>query len=75
VTTVGELLGRELKVRSVGERLRPQKSEVHQLLGDPAKLRELTGWSPQTPLKTGLAAVIAWMKTTGLAARSAEYAV
>ncbi len=75
VTTVGELLGRELKVRSVDERLRPHKSEVHQLLGDPAKLRALTGWSPQTPLKTGLAAVVEWMKTTGLAARSAEYAV
>ncbi|MEA2193990.1 MAG: hypothetical protein QOG42_424 [Solirubrobacteraceae bacterium] len=75
VTVVGELLGRELRVRSVGERLRPEKSEVHQLLGSPAKLRELTGWAPQTDLRTGLAAVVEWMKTSGLAARSAEYAV
>jgi NAD dependent epimerase/dehydratase len=75
VTMVGELLGRELRVRSADERMRPQKSEVHQLLGDPAKLRELTGWSPQTELRTGLAAVVEWMRTTGLAARSAEYAV
>ena len=75
VTVVGKLLGRELTVRSVDERMRPEKSEVHQLLGDPTKLRELTGWSPQTDVRTGLAAVIEWMKTTGLAARSAEYAV
>jgi NAD dependent epimerase/dehydratase len=75
VAMVGELLGRELRVRSVPERLRPEKSEVHQLLGDPAKLRELTGWVPATDLRAGLAAVIEWMKTTGLAARSAEYAV
>ena len=75
VTVVGNLLGRELTVRSVDERMRPEKSEVHQLLGDPTKLRELTGWSPQTDVRTGLAAVIEWMKTTGLAARSAEYAV
>ena len=75
VTVVGELLGRELTVRTADERIRPEKSEVHQLLGDPSKLRELTGWSPQTDLRTGLAAVIEWMKTTGLAARSAEYAV
>lgn len=75
VTAVGELLGRELHVRSADERLRPEKSEVHQLLGSPAKLQELTGWAPQTDLRTGLGAVIDWMKTTGLAARSAEYAV
>jgi nucleoside-diphosphate-sugar epimerase len=75
VTVVGELLGRELTVRSADERMRPEKSEVHQLLGSPAKLLELTGWSPQTDLRTGLGAVIEWMRTTGLAARSAEYAV
>jgi len=39
VTMVGELLGRELRVRSVDERLRPEKSEVHQLLGD--RLRDV----------------------------------
>jgi dTDP-glucose 4,6-dehydratase len=75
VTLVGELLGRELQVQSVGERLRPEKSEVHQLLGDGTKLRELTGWAPQTELRDGIAQVIEWMKTTELAARSAEYSV
>lgn len=75
VTMVGELLGRELEVKTDDERLRPEKSEVHQLLGDGTKLRELTGWEPQTDLRAGVGAVIKWMKTTDLAARSGVYNV
>ena len=30
------------------ERMRPPSSEVHQLLGDAARLRAATGWAPQT---------------------------
>jgi nucleoside-diphosphate-sugar epimerase len=76
VRIVGELLGRELEVEGrQDERMRPEKSEVHQLLGDATKLRELTGWAPRTDLREGLAAVIEWMKTTDLAARSGAYAI
>jgi NAD dependent epimerase/dehydratase len=76
VELVGELLGRPLVVEGdQPERLRPELSEVHRLLGDPSKLRELTGWAPATPLRDGLAAVIDWMRSTDLMARSGAYAI
>jgi NAD dependent epimerase/dehydratase len=75
VDMVGELLGRELVAHSTEERMRPENSEVHQLLGDATKLREATGWAPRTELREGLAAVIEWMTGTSLVARSATYEV
>jgi NAD dependent epimerase/dehydratase len=75
VELVGEIVGRELRVQSVEERVRPERSEVHQLLGDASKLQALTGWEPRTDLRTGLAAVVDWMRATQLAAHSAEYSV
>ena len=51
VRVVGELLGRELIVHTEAERLRPDNSEVHQLLGDATKLRAVTGWAPATSLR------------------------
>jgi NAD dependent epimerase/dehydratase len=61
VGIVGELLGRELRIESQRERLRPHESEVFQLCGDASKLRQLVSWEPTTSLRDGLAAVIAWM--------------
>jgi UDP-glucose 4-epimerase len=75
VDIVGELLGRELVVRSTGERMRPENSEVHRLLGDATKLREATGWAPTTSLRDGLAAVIGWMTDTAVPMRSDAYAI
>jgi NAD dependent epimerase/dehydratase len=75
VEVVGELLGRELTVHTDEQRLRPELSEVHQLLGDAGKLREATGWAPTTSLRDGLRAVIDWMGATELPARSGSYAV
>lgn len=43
-------------------RLRPDKSEVFQLLGSQAKLLEFTGWRPQTTLSNGLTQTIEWFK-------------
>jgi NAD dependent epimerase/dehydratase len=75
VEVVGRLLGRELTVHTETQRLRPERSEVHQLLGDATRLREATGWTPQTSLEDGLRAVIDWMRTTELPAASGSYAV
>ena len=61
VGIVGELLGRELRIESQPERLRPHASEVFQLCGDASKLRQLVSWEPATSLRDGLAAVIDWM--------------
>lgn len=61
VEIVGGLLGRELRIESRPERLRPHESEVLQLCGDASKLREAVSWEPATSLRDGLGAVIDWM--------------
>ena len=44
------------------ERLRPEKSEVNQLLGSALKLAELTNWQPGISLEEGLDETINWFK-------------
>lgn len=75
VELVGEIVGRELAVETEDQRLRPERSEVLQLLGDATKLHTATGWNPTTGLREGLEGVIAWMRTTDLATVSSDYAV
>jgi NAD dependent epimerase/dehydratase len=53
------------KIISDGQRLRPGRSEVERLLGDPSKIRSLTGWQPQIPLSEGLARTVAWFREPG----------
>jgi NAD dependent epimerase/dehydratase len=60
---VGVLIGRELRILSEEERLRPEASEVERLLGDATKLREATGWAPAYDLAAGLEATIEWAST------------
>jgi NAD dependent epimerase/dehydratase len=61
VRLVGELLGRELRIESRPERLRPHESEVFRLCGDATKLQQIISWEPTTTLRDGLATVIDWM--------------
>lgn len=75
VGLVGELLGRELTVQSDAQRLRPENSEVHQLLGDASKLRAATGWEPSVTLRDGLQLVIEWMAGNDLPTRSGTYTI
>jgi len=75
VDIVGERLGRELVVRSSEERMRPPDSEVHQLLGDAARLRAATGWEPKTAFADGLANVVQWMSGREAGANSGAYAI
>ena len=42
------------------ERLRPSKSEVFRLLGDPTKLIHHTGWACKTGIEGGLAETVSW---------------
>ncbi len=67
--TVGELaklilslMGRELPVVIEPERVRPEKSEVFELVANNRKARQLTGWEPRTTLRDGLAEVIAFVE-------------
>lgn len=75
VTIVGDLLGLDLETSSEEQRHRPEASEVHQLLGDASKLRELTGWEPRTSLEEALTSVIDWMRSTNLVGAAERYAI
>jgi dTDP-glucose 4,6-dehydratase len=43
-------------------RLRPEKSEVRQLIGSNAKALKLLGWKPKTNFSQGLANAVEWFK-------------
>jgi NAD dependent epimerase/dehydratase len=68
--TIGELLQRILRILgkediSVVEdtdRIRPDKSEVMELICDNSKATQLLEWSPQYTLDEGLAETIEWMQ-------------
>lgn len=47
------------------QRLRPEKSEVNRLWCDNAKIKALTGFTPQVPLEEGLRRTVAWFSEAG----------
>jgi NAD dependent epimerase/dehydratase len=49
-------------IKQEQERMRPEKSEVFRLFGDNTKLKEFTGWAPETSLSEGLKQTIEWFK-------------
>jgi dTDP-glucose 4,6-dehydratase len=63
IDLVGDFVGRDLQVRTDESRLRPERSEVVQLVGSSAKLRTAYDWEPRTGLGDGLQAVIEWMRS------------
>lgn len=58
-----QILGKEVKILTEANRLRPEKSEVMKLQASNQKAKELLGWSPQVSLETGLKNTIAWIET------------
>jgi len=52
----------DAKIVSEDVRIRPQNSEVERLLGSNEKLKELTGWIPETDINRGLELTIDWFK-------------
>lgn len=59
--TIIAITGRDVKIQSDEERLRPGTSEVHRLCCDNAKAQRLLEWQPQYSLEEGLKEVIGWM--------------
>jgi NAD dependent epimerase/dehydratase len=55
-----QLINPSAKVICDEQRLRPQKSEVEQLLGSNEKLIRLTGWKPKHTIDEGLQKTIEW---------------
>jgi len=66
--TIAELMGREVRIASDEQRLRPANSEVERLWADNSRARELTGWTPAfgglDGFRRGLAETIDWFGDT-----------
>jgi dTDP-glucose 4,6-dehydratase len=75
VDRVAKRLGKKLHVETQDARVRPEKSEVLQLLCSAEKAERLTGWKPTVDLAAGLAETIAWIDGHRTQYRSGEYAV
>ena len=59
---IANVMGVELSIKSTGERIRPENSEVERLFCDNAKLLKHTAWKPNYALEKGIVKVIEWMK-------------
>ncbi|MBM4286585.1 MAG: NAD-dependent epimerase/dehydratase family protein [Deltaproteobacteria bacterium] len=59
---VVELLGGDKRIVTEDERVRPQDSEVMELLCDNRKARELLGWEPRMSLEEGLLQTIRFIE-------------
>ena len=57
---IASLMGVEADIVEDAQRLRPKDSEVMRLVCDASRLRERTGWRPQTSLDDGLRSAIGW---------------
>lgn len=60
VKLIAEIMGVDVEIETDDMRIRPEKSEVERLWCDNAKLERLTGFKPQTPLRSGLEQTINW---------------
>jgi UDP-glucose 4-epimerase len=54
--------GSKAAVRLDSRRLRPDPSEVLVLESDPARAKELLGWTPQVTLEEGLSRTVKWLR-------------
>ncbi len=62
VLKIARIMGREVKITSDEQRVRPAMSEVERLLSNPDKMHTLTGWKAEVSLDEGLARTVEWMK-------------
>lgn len=57
-----EVTGRNVPIVTDAARVRPASSEVDRLIADNSRLRELTGWRPETGLRDGLYRTVEWIE-------------
>lgn len=70
-----ELTGSDAELVTDSKRIRPEKSEVMQLLAGADKAREVMGWEPGHTLKEGLMKTIEWARRKLDTSRADEYHV
>lgn len=69
------ITGRQLRLESEAERVRPEQSEVDHLRSDPGRARELIGWAASRPLEDGLRETASWIARNGQRFDVDRYAV
>ncbi|WP_198650421.1 NAD-dependent 4,6-dehydratase LegB [Saccharospirillum mangrovi] len=57
---IRDLMGSDVTFITDEQRLRPERSEVFRLWGDPTRLQQLTGFKPSHDLRLGLQKTIDW---------------
>jgi nucleoside-diphosphate-sugar epimerase len=57
-----EVVGSKAEIVVDEERIRPEASEVFELLADASRIRELTGWAPRVTLREGLERTAGWVE-------------
>jgi NAD dependent epimerase/dehydratase len=62
VKKIINIIGKEVKITSDDERIRPKNSEVNRLWADNAKIKNLTEWVPRYSLEEGLKETADWIK-------------
>ncbi len=67
------LRDRKIKITSVKERIRPQKSEVERLVCNNRKAKEILDWQPRVNLEAGLKKVIQFINENKEHYREKEY--
>jgi len=60
--TIARLIGRDVRVESDEERIRPEGSEVERLLADNTLAQSVLGWKATVDLEEGLKLTIDWMR-------------
>ncbi len=75
--TIAGIMKCEYHAEMDGERTRPDKSEVHRLLGSNRKAEAMLGWRPSTTLVEGLRRTVEWFQgdTDGVRYRSRRYTI
>lgn len=59
---IAELMGKDIKIKSDENRIRPTSSEVERLKCDNSKLLKYTSWKPRCNLESGLKETINWFE-------------
>jgi nucleoside-diphosphate-sugar epimerase len=62
---IAKIMNVEISVQQDPKRLRPEKGEIHRVVADTSKAKELVNWEPQISLEEGLRRTIAWIKDGG----------
>jgi len=64
VKEILNLMGKKAEIETEERRVRPEKSEVMQLLSDTRLAQELFGWVPRYSLQEGLKETIEWYRNS-----------